>query len=215
MKSKVSLSLIFSAVTALIFSFCFFEDNAKRIPVEETEEHFYEYVSGMEDLTEENEIDDRSFTYHYEDDSGSILLEYDDCSLDFNLYNYRENLFGEDYEQGIEKYNIIYAREFENVEDILNAENPTFKILSFYLSKVTQTTVSEERSAQLFTELKEKADVPEFDKTKRQDEFVKFEIDFEGQDTKYSLNYSANGGGKYRECIIIGCFGSGVTKQTP
>ena len=115
----------------------------------------------MEDLTEENEIDDRSFTYHYEDDSGSILLEYDDCSLDFNLYNYRENLCGEDYEQGIEKYNIIYEREFENVEDILNAENPTFKILSFYLSKVTQTTVSEERSAQLFTELKEKADFAE------------------------------------------------------
>ena len=56
MKSKVSLSLIFSAVTALIFSFCFFEDNAKRIPVEETEEHFYEYLFGMEDLIEKTII---------------------------------------------------------------------------------------------------------------------------------------------------------------
>lgn len=41
---------------SLIFSSCFFEDNAKRIPVEETEKHFYEYLFGMEDLIEKTII---------------------------------------------------------------------------------------------------------------------------------------------------------------
>lgn len=209
---KRKLCIILSVVLLLLLYSCGFVTN-KKVSIEETKKHFSRYVDDVKDCIEEHEIKEVNFDYNfYKDGFGTISFYCEYFYLYFDLYNDRENLFGDNSEFGLEKYRISYQREFLDADDILNTQNPSFKVLSVLLSDITEETVTEEEIKTFLSKIKENTKVPNFDNTVKQENLISYKTVLKGQRVDYFLNFRPIRDGVFTEVIIFGDNGTGYTK---
>lgn len=211
MTTKIKLSLVFSIILMLLFTSCAYVPgkDLKKISNEQLKEDFNRYVTDAQEYMNDNIIKDVDFEYDFSYDSGSIYFRGKDCYMYFNLYLDRENPFGNDYELGIEKYNITYQRDFDAIEDLLSTQIPSFKIMSMLLSMVTGEAVSEEEVVTYFSELKENVKIPDFDESHNQDELINIYEHFKDEYINYYVNYKPYTNQGFSEVIVLGRGGNG------
>lgn len=210
---KKLLCLILSIILLFSISSCTFERNIKRISVEQTEAHFNQCVENVKECIKENGFDDVNFDYEFIDNSGSMFFYTDDYFLSVELYNNRENPFGKNYESGIEQFYIDYNRNFHDEKDVLNTENPSYKIIATALSYFIGEVVTEEELRVFFAQLKESVDIPDFDRSKNHTDLFHIDTKFKEQTVEYWIDYYSRSNGTFMENIIFGAHQTGYTNQ--
>lgn len=210
---KKLLCLILPIILLFSFSSCAFDRNMKRISVEQTEVHFNQCVEEVKGCIEKNGFDDVNFNYEFIDNFGSIRFYSDGYFLSVELYNNRENPFGEDYESGIEQFYIGYNRDFHDEKDVLNTENPSYKIIATALSYFIGKAVTEEELSAFFAELKKSVDIPDFDSSKNNTDLFRIDTKFKEQTVEYRIDYYSRCNGTFMESILFGTHRTGYTNQ--
>lgn len=208
---KKILCIILSVLLILSLASCNYSKSVKRISVEETENHFNEYVEDIANCMEKYDIKG-DYEYSFEDDSGYILFSNEYLTLSISLYNDRFNPFGEDFELGYEKYRVHYQTSISEADDMLDTDNPAFKIIPVALSNITGTTVTEEEVKEYFEEIKENTKVPHINSDEEQDDIIEIDSDFKDMHMSYSLSYVKGITWFFSEVIVFG--GEGYNNYT-
>ena len=83
---KKIICLLLCALSIFFCSACSLSGNAKRISVEETEEHFNEYVADIDECIRLNEIEDYdTYDHSFSNTVGNIYLHFKNDAL-INIY---------------------------------------------------------------------------------------------------------------------------------
>lgn len=208
---KKIICLLLCALSIIFCSACSLSGNAKRISVEETEEHFNKYVEDIKTcisnlgVTEIEKINANYKFAEFSDGRGNISLNInDDVTLDIDLYNDRSNQFGEDYELGIEKYRICYNHTFSNQAEFLNADKVSLELIAVAFSDAIGETVTENEIQEFLLDCKKQISIPYYDLDVSKKEIVKFSSEYKNENFDYHLNYTAAGNNRYFEAIVFG-----------
>lgn len=204
------ICLLLCTLSIIFCSACNLNDNVKRISVEETEAHFNNYVEDIRTcienmgVTEIEKINTNSKFAEFSDGRGNITLHIDDAILDIDLYNYKSNPFGKDYELGIEKYRICYNHTFSNQADFLAADKVSLELIAVAFSDAIGETVTENEIKEFLLDCKKQISIPYYDTEVSKKELVKFSSKYKNENFDYQLEYTAAGNNRYFEAIVFG-----------
>lgn len=206
---KKLLCLFFSCIIIISLCSCNTINNDERVSVEETEERFNEIVTEIKKcIKDKNIILYQEPFESFEDGFGTIdfAFNYGRIQFGINIHNDRFNLFGNDFENGVEKYNIEYCRYFNQIDKVLDTDNGVFEIMPVVLSNVLGEPVSKVEIIELMNKVKNNY-CNSITDNKKTDILVDYKSKFKGGTFEYTL-YNRTSDSGYREGISF----YGITK---
>lgn len=199
---KQKLCFIFLCIIIISFCSCNTANNIERVSVEETEERFNEIVTDINKCIEDKNI----ILYQepselFEDGLGTIhfYFNYNRIQLSIKIHNDRFNLFGDDFENGIEKYKIGYFRCFNHIDKVFNTDNGAFDIMPVVLSNVLGEPVSKAEIIELMNQVKNNY-CNSITDNKKTEILFDYKSEFKGGTFEYTL-YNSTFNSSYREGI--------------
>lgn len=206
---KKIICLLLCVLSIIICSACSLSGNAKRISVEETEEHFNKYVADIDECINLNGIDDYDkYEYSFPDTVGNIYLHFKNDAL-INVYIANS---GSNDTKGYETYSVLYVNDFSNEDNILNLDNSPISIFSVFLSNILNENITQNEVNLFLQKFKNSIGTPSFDENEIIDKFEK-DTHFRKIPVKYRLNHQILDGGMehYIEEIYFGEIGDNYT----
>lgn len=206
---KKIICLLLCALSIIFCSACSLRGNAKRISVEETEEHFNKYVADIDECIRLNGIDDYDkYEYSFPDTVGNIYLHFKNDAL-INIYLANS---GNSDTKGYETYSLLYVNDFSNEDYILSLDNSPISIFSVFLSNILNEKITQNEVNLFLQEFKNSIGTPSFDENEIIEKFEK-DTHFRKIPVKYRLNHQILDGGieHYIEEIYFGEIGDNYT----
>lgn len=215
---KKYICTIISILLMCSFSSCFVTSNRNRVTVDETEEHFYNYVQDIKQCMElcniENEC--KYFDYSFEENTGTINININtdtfNAVLLIEIYNDISNPLGDDYELGLEKYYIYCQNTFNSLDNAIDTENPVYEIIAVVLSDVTSETLIVDELKSFLSSVKDNLDISQFKDIQYENPFFEYSDKFKDIYFRYSLIDTAVPNSRYNEVIKFG--GEGYNNYT-
>lgn len=206
---KKIICLLLSVLSIIICSACSLSGNAKRISVEETEEHFNKYVADIDECINLNGIDDYDkYEYSFPDTVGNIYLHFKNDAL-INVYIANS---GSNDTKGYETYSVLYENGFKDEDDILCFQNSVIKVFNVLFSDIMNENISPDEVNSFFKGLKDSIGKPDFDENEILEKLEK-DVRFRKIPVRYKLNRQILDGGIecYNEQIYFGEIGDNYT----
>lgn len=206
---KKIICLFLCALSIIFCSACSLSGNAKRISVEETEEHFNKYVADIDECIRLNEIEDYdTYDHSFSNTVGNIYLHFKNDAL-INIYLANS---GNSDTKGYETYSVLYVNDFSNEDNILNLDNSPISIFSVFLSNILNENITQNEVNLFLQEFKNSIGTPSFDENEIIEKFEK-DTHFRKIPVKYRLNHQILDGGieHYIEEIYFGEIGDNYT----
>ena len=218
---KKCICVFLSVMTVILFTSCS-GNKLEKTSFNDTQKQYSDSADRISKFLETNLKEEQ---YEFESDY------YDSTSLGsmyFNNKDKNERVFLELYnndggfafedsndELGYEQYYISVYREYDEIDDRLELDSITLKVISMFLSDILPEPITEEELDTSFEKFKEDLVIPDFEKeytTHRPLVSKQFDIDL--IHIRYKLNYTyfSSDDNNYSEEIILG--GEGYNNYT-